>query len=608
MSNRTEFFVPAHEGLSLPAATISVQVGGRLCSALEPLEIVLAGWPGFSRARLAYNPAARTGAAENAEAEIESEFPVGSPLCIGCFYNTRPPGASTEAVPIFCGRIEGIESTFGPKAERIEVIARDFSATLERATVYGRRVAGENGSSVFLQGLDTVFGPDGKPNASAVPVQVNGRSYTAFCAEPSRGRAWTYAEAIEYLLAEHLQANCLQLVPVERLRALTENQVVRDLDVTGLSLLEALHRCCQRIHVRFRFVPRLCATGPREAIEFYKDGSGRRIELNCQRSGQKLGISRTNVAAVASSRSFWPVTNRHIAQGDFKLFEATFDLVKAWDPQLEDTDYDKFSPSTNPDFYQVKDVYRKWCLNEAGDYSCAPFDQGDAFDFTRIFGTSDYCRRRRRFWPALTADKQGRSLGYYVQVSYDSGANWWQYLYAFNNLLDECGIWLSSDQLDVETWIAALKGALRFRITASVISDERLTCTIADGPVNSSAAVTDRLITLPRQFKYRKVSTQSIFAGSTDQSPGTADEVDDTDALYEFVRHRSQGAAELIETAEVRTPYVAFDYRPGDIVEVGPDSRLLPGASDNRSTKWIERVEIDFAAQCTNLKIVRKRL
>jgi hypothetical protein len=349
-------------------------------------------------------------------------------------------------------------------------------------------------------------------------------------------------------------------------------------------------------------------TGPGQAIVFYKSGTGRAVELNCQQSGQQFGISKTNIAALRSRKNFWPVTHKYIGQGNFKVYEATFELVKAWDDGLEDTDYDKFSPSTNPDFYQVKDVYRKWCLNEAGQYSSAPYNQGDTFDFSKIFQNTNFVHRCRRFRPALTSDKQGRSLGYYLQVSYDNGLHWWQYLHAFNILLDECGVWLSSDRLDIDTWVAALNGVLRFRITASVISDERLTSAVADGPVNSTAPVVEHIITLPRQFKYRKMSDQSIFSGTTDDTLGAPDEVDDSDALHEFVRHTAATSSEIIETFDIQTPSLMFDYRVGDMVSTSPESRdLLSCRSDSRSQSQIVRVQMDFEKQCTNLRIIRQR-
>ena len=608
MSNRIDFFQSTQTRLALAGATVSILLDGALCPFLEPIEIVHSGWPEFSWARLAYNPAAYTGADLVVAEDVETELAMGKRVCIQQIYNGVPPGAAAFAFPLFEGQIEGIETEIGPNGERVEIVARDFSANLKRITVYGQRVGDSDGSSLFLVGVDTVFNLDGKPNANPMPIKVNGKSYITFCAEPSQGKLWSYAEVINYLLCEYLPNGQLQRLSVEQLQALTEGQEVRDLDVTGLNLLQALHRCCERIGLKFKFVPRLVETGPKQAIVFYKSGTGRAVELNCQPHGEQFSISKTNIASLRSRKNFWPITHKYVAQGDFKVYEATFELVKAWDGSHEDTDYDKFSPSTNPDFYQVKDVYRKWCLNEAGDYSGAPYNQGDAFDFSKIFQGGNFVRLRRRFWPVLTTDKQGRSLGYFLQVSFDNGLHWWQYLYAFNNLLDECGVWLSSDRLDVDTWVAALKGVLKFRITASVISDERLSCVVADGPVDSAADVVEHIITLPRQFKYRKVSGQSIFANSSDDALGVPDEVDDSTALYEFVRQRAAVSSEIIETVDIQTPNLVFDYRIGDRVSTNPESRDLLGyKSDNRSVSWIERVQMGFEKQCTNLKIVRKR-
>lgn len=610
MSNRIDFFQSAQTRLALPAASVSILVDGMLCPALEPVEIIRGGWPEFSWARLVYNPAAYGDSGLTAAEEIETLFAMGKTVCIRQYFNGIPPGTAAFSFPIFCGQIENLDTKMASKkGEKVEVVARDFSANLRRVSVYGQRLTEASpGAPGFLAGLDTTFNPDGKANANPEPIKVNGKSYTSFCAEPSQGKLWSYAEVIDYLLCEYLATGQLQTPGIGQLRVLTENQIVRDLDVTGLNLIKALYRCCERIGLRFKFVPRLVPTGPGQVIVFYKDGAGRTVELNCQQTGEQLSISKTNIASLHSKRNFWPITHKYIGQGDFKIIEATFALVKAWDGSLEDINYDKFSPSTNPDFYQVKDVYRKWCLNEAGDYSGAPYNQGDTFDFSKIFGSSDFARRRRRFWPTLTTDKQGKSLGYFLQVSFDDGLHWWQYLHAFNILLDECGVWLSSERLDVDTWVAALKGVLKFRITASVISDERLTCIVSDGPVNSTVPVVEHIITLPRQFKYRRVSDQSIFAGPYDETLGTADEVDDTDALYEFIRHRAVVSSETIETIDIQTPNLVFDYKVGDRVSTSPESRdLLACRSDNRSRSWIERVQMDFEKQCTNLKIVRQR-
>ena len=608
MSNRIDFFQSEQKKLSLPAGTVSVFVDGSLCPYVEPIEIVRGDWPQFSYARLAYNPAVDTDNDLVGIEDIETILPIGKTVRIGQVYNDVAPDVSVESLPIFCGQIETIETRLACDGERVEIEVRDFSAVLKRISVYGRRVAESDGSTIFLSGADTVFNEDGKGNAATEPIENDGESYTVFCAEPSGGRLFSYAEVIDYLLCEYLPSGQIHRPSIEQLQALTEDQIVRDLDVTGLDLLEALHRCCERIGLKFRFVPRLVPTGPEQAIAFYKSRTGRAVELNYQQTGETISISKTNIARLNSRRNYWPITHRYTGQGDFKVYEATFELVKAWDAADESTDYDEFSPSTNPDFYKVKDVYRKWCLNEAGDYSGQPFNQGEPFDFSKIFEGNEFVHRRRRFLPALTTDKNGKSLGYFLQVSYDDGWHWWQYLHAFNNLLDECGIWLSSDQLDVDTWIAALKGVLRFRITASVISDQRLSSVAADGPIDSTIPVIEQVITLPRQFKYRKVSGKSIFANAADDSLGQPDVVDDSAGLYEYVRKRALLSSEAIETIDVQMPNLLFDYQPGDRVTSSPESRDVLGCrNDNRSSYWIEQVQMDFEKQCTNLKIVRQR-
>ena len=608
MSNKIDFFQSEQRQLSLPAASISILVDGILCPDLELIEIVRSGWPEFGWAKLAYNPAAYTGTNVKDAENVEIEFAAGKTVCIRQYYSGILPGATTFALPIFSGQIENIDTRQTSGGEKLEIIARDSSVNLKHLSVYGQRLAKADGSSIFLAGLDTVFNPDSKGNANQTAIDLDSKNYTVFCGESSQGRFWTCAEVIDYLLCEYVPAGQLKTPSFSRLQALTENQIVRDLDVTGLNLAKALHRCCERTGLKFKFVPRLADDGPGQAIVFYKAGTGRVVELNCQPAGQRLSISKTNIAEMHSRKKFWPITNKYIGQGDFKIYEATFELIKAWDASLEQNNYDSFSPSTNPSFCQVKDVYRKWCLNEAGQYSGPPYNQGDTFDFSQIFQSSDFIHRHRRFWPCLTTDVQGRSLGYFLQVSYNSGQNWWQYLHAFNILLDECGVWLSSDQLDMDTWTAALQGSLRFRITASVVSDERLTAVAVNGPVNSTAPVVEHVITLPRQFKYRKISDQSIFTEPSSQAFGMPDEVDDSAALHEFVRHTAATSPEVIETFDIQTPSLTFDYKLGDIVSTSPESRdLLSCRSDNHSTSRIVRVQMDFTKQCTNLKIVRQR-
>lgn len=616
MGNTTDLFLPEYISLALPAGTVAVFIDGVLCDSLEPVEIVRAGWPEFSWAKLVYSPAARQATEGQSPVspleEMEDRFGMGRRVSLRQLFNATPPQAAIDGLALFEGQIESIETVIGPDNETTEtqsltsLFARDFSTILERTTVYGQYISA-GGGVVCLSGLETTFNPGGKGNRGPEVATVNGQTCAVFCASTAGARAWRLADVIDYLLSVHLPAGELHRPDLGQLLALTQTRLARDLDVTGLNLLEALYRCCEPVDLQFRFLPRLVETGPRQAIVFYRNGRGRAVELNCQQVGRPLSLSQTNIAALHSHRDFYPLTHRYIGRGDFKVYEATFELVKAWDPALESTNYYTFCPSTNPEFHKVRDVYRKWCLNEAGDYAGEPYNRGQPYDLTRIFEGGNYVCHRRRFWPTLSTDSHGRSLGYFLQVSFDDGLNWWQYSHAFDNLLEECGIWLSSDQLDVDTWVAALKGVLRFRVTASVVSDERLTCIVADGPVDSVVPVIDHVFTLPRRFQRRTVSGHSVFAGMT-EGFGEPDEADDTAALYEFIRQRAAASTAIIETTDLRTPTLALHFVPGDRVTSSPDSRdLLNCRRDNRSLIWIERVRMDFRDQCTHLKLVRQR-
>ena len=607
MSNRIDIFQPEQNSMALPAATVSVFVDGILCPVLEPVETVRSQWPDFSMARLALNPVLNIIDYTSAVEEIENMFPKGKSLSIRVFYNgTAPTNVKVSGYSIFEGQIERSNIKLKSDNNTIEIIARDFSAVLERITVYGQRIIKDT-ETIFLPGFETVFNPDGKANASSSSGQIHGNNYTVFSANTQNAKFWKYEEVIRYLLNKYVTKSQLQIPSLKRLLTLTDRQVVRDLDVTGLNLIDALQRCCERIGIRFKFVPLNTSNDPKQAIVFYKNDTAGKVELNYPESG-RINISSTNIASLHSVKNFQPVTHRFVGQGEFKIYEATFDLIKAWNDSLEGNVYSDFSPSTNPDFYKVRDVFRKWTLNEAGDYSETPYNRGDAFDFSTIFQSSDYAERRRRFWPCLTTDSQNNSLGYYLQVSFDNGLTWRQYEDAFNLLMDECGVWLSSDQLNIDLIIASMNDNLRFRITASVVSDERLTAIVANGPEDSVSPVVDHIVTLPRQFKYQKISGKSIFAGSNNGNLGIPDEVDDTDALYEFVRHLAGNSSEGIETIDVQTPILGFNYRLGDKVVSSPESRDIFSCRNSRSKSYIENVKMDFQNQCTNLKIIRKRI
>jgi hypothetical protein len=607
MLNRIDFFQSEYTNMALPAGRPVVFVDGRLCPFLEVGSVVRAAYPEFGWVKLIYNPAKLKDIEAVTGERIETVVPMGKLVSIQQVYEGAIGESAAMTVPIFVGQIEQVDRNLGRKGDIVEIIARDISAVLGRVTVYGQRLTTGVFETIFLEGFKTVFNKDGEPNASQKTIEYEGKHYSVFEADSRCAKYWTCAEAILYLLSEYLPFGRLQLPELDHLEAIIGNQISEELDVSGIDVLSALCKCCAQVGIRFKFVPSLSATGASQQIVFYRPGSGGEVEVNCQHFGQELSVSKTAILELQSERNFWPVTHRYVGRGGYKVFEATFDLIKAWDSAGEGGSQSDYS-TDDEDFEQVRDVYRKWCLNEAGDYSGSPYNQGSAFDFSWIFETNLYVQRRRKFIEALSTDSTGGYLGYFLQISYNNGATWQEYLEGFDVLDDECGVWLSSIDLDNDLWSAAVSGQLKFRITASVASDERLTCSIAKGPVNSVADVVDHIIELSNRFAFRRVSSRSIFHKSTDTAIDIPGEVDDTTALVVYIRRLSEAQLEVIEKIEVKTPVLMLNYRIGDSVVASPDSRDILGIRlDPRSDFWIERILMNCLEQCTHLKILRRR-
>jgi hypothetical protein len=605
MSNRVDFYLSREQRLAVPAGRCIVFVGGAPCPYLSVKEIVRAGAPEYGRACLVYDPAVWPQGERVTVERIETVAALGRRVCVASVYDGGMGAAAVETVTLFAGSVEHIETDVGGDREAAEIVARDFAARMGRITVFGSRVLDRDGRTVRLAGREPVFNRDGLPNGSAAAVQHAGQWRRVFESDPARARRWTCAEAVRCLLCEHLAAGELGIPCIEQLEGVFGGHILRALDVTGMSLLRAVEECCERTGVKFRFEPAESQAGHDERVVFYRPGAGRSVELNHQCGGERLSLTRTNMCRVASRRGA-PVTHRFVGWGGWKTYEATFGLIKAWDPSLEGGQQDVYSPSTNEDFAAVRDVYRRWCLNEAGDYSDPPYNQGGPFDFSRIFEQAGYIRHRRRFEKALST-RDGESRGWYLEVSYDSGATWRAYADSFDVLKDECGVRLSSDELSAELWPAIAAGTLKFRITATVQSDTRLIVIAANGPVNSTAEVTDHLIEA-NEFQYRKVSPASVFYRGTGTLPVCADERDNSEALHGYVRHICEGYDAVIETIDVETPIVAQFHLPGDRVVCGLDSRDVLGVRrDARSVFVIDRAAVDFEKQCTRLRILQSR-
>lgn len=493
--------------------------------------------------------------------------------------------------PLFSGVIIQGNASIAGDGENVEVLAVDYAVYNNGRIIDSMQVLGFNGDASNIKAKEIVFNPDGRANRSATTKKINGRSFYVFDCNESTACYWNYATAIQYIVSEYLTNDVFRQASLSSLEQETAGQILRDIDITGLSPLVAIERLCQRagLHFGIAHVP-AGENETKEILQFYRRGKGRRIFLRHQVPGLTLNLAETNLSHCSIKTVSPEETIQAIGQGDIKRYESTFELAKGWDPALEINNYELYSPTSNDDFIKYKDVFRKWVLNEAGDYSGQPYNQGDPYDLSRVFGNSQYSLRRRRFWPCLSSNPLGKSFGYYVEVSYNSGNTWQPYAGAFNVILDECGIYISSNQLDGDLWIAITGDYLLFRITASIDSDQPLEAIINDGPINSSRRVRSEFFNLGNEYKYRQISSGSLFHNNDNIETGLPDTIDDTENMRGQLRDQILRLKHdnLSGTAELA--WIHPDIWPGDIIK-GISGRELDFTTNQYSTDCMPQVD-----------------
>jgi len=267
--------------------------------------------------------------------------------------------------------------------------------------------------------------------------------------------------------------------------------------------------------------------------------------------------AKTHFAALRVRMDFAAAPRRYVARGDCRLQESTFDLVAGWEDSLATSDPDDFSPRTNPDFDDVRDVFRKWVLNEDGAYSGPPYDRGEAPDLSDLFEGTPYVRRHRRLLPCLSRDGLSRSRGVYVEISLDGGTSWEQSTLAARVLRDECGLYLTEDPLPSRYLAAAMRGQVCVRATATVESDALLAAEYA-GAEGADLPGRTRHVNVPAGYRYRRVAPTSRFHGE-----GGADEVDDTARLQDLIRAAWDADRRAPAPARIEVPYLALGHRVG---------------------------------------------
>jgi hypothetical protein len=314
-------------------------------------------------------------------------------------------------------------------------------------------------------------------------------------------------------------------------------------------------------------------------LAVFQRGVGPKKNLKLQKPGENLDLKKTNMENGDFACGNQSLINRVEAFGDFKLFESTFELKKAWATSLDNIGEDQKVEGEKDlagvawvDRPQHHRVCRDYVLNEAGDYNGVRSEYREPYNFKEVFGV-DTVPRRRRFLPCITLGRDRLPLGangYFVEYhdgSVGDGEDGWRDAtgIGFEILSNECGVRFTGATLPPEL---SMQTNLRVRITASVYSDERIKHTTKPTPNSPQPDIAPTLIDVTDRFHYRKIHKDSQFLKNDRGDRYENSQVDDTKRMIEFAERIVAATDHLDVRGTAVIPNLDGDsYDLGDIIE-----------------------------------------
>lgn len=376
------------------------------------------------------------------------------------------------------------------------------------------------------------------------------RTDNAAAYQGKTAKLWTLNEAASFLCRwlnfgepyiKNPDAASLAVLP-------TDNKLLRN---HPIKYGQHLPGCLEELLDPYGFSWYVELVGTERHIKFFRRGVGFLRTFAMQRPGEQIDMNKTNVESVnigfdVTSRAF----NAVEIQGDYKHYESTFELMPAWEADLDASTDDELSKdsedwATNP---KLARVWRDWVLNEAGDYDHAMYR---VYPLHEVFGAGNNLvyNNRRKFLPCISLGDDGSPVGQtggIIVEWWDAAAvpPQWRPLDEIESvekhveILDrECGIRFTGlvppaqlrGQGLVGNYTQEVRGA-RVRVTATIISDERITKTLA-APASLIADKKELVLELPSRFKFRKIHKDSINYDAVNFSTLKSTEVNDSAAM-----------------------------------------------------------------------------
>lgn len=364
-------------------------------------------------------------------------------------------------------------------------------------------------------------------------------------------------------------------------------------------------------------------------IVIFRRGAGPEKTVKLAASGEDRDLSTSSVAAVEATWNIAEGANIVEVYGSFLEVEGTFELQRAW-PASKDslTVLDLEKDGDNSQYEANPDVWRKWVLNEAGDYT-ATRSGNTLFDLNEIeiedggdkaLGENNIIRRRR-FYPPLTKAPDDGRRDYLVEYLHQSDT--YGDLPEWRNVLTlpdahvailerECGIIFNGQKPPEE--LVRLGADARVRITACLRGDQRLSYTAVKTEVSPNGADIRLMVNAETRYHKRQriedtdATYCSRYADENLYSDGVipdADTADDTTAI-EFFAIRTRNLEQSARLAPVITLQGYHpEYKIGDLItEVeGRGLSFNQNAEDNATKKYPQVIEIEYTQTDTKLTL-----
>lgn len=474
----------------------------------------------------------------------------------------------SEDLIIAWGRIVKFREVINRDVEQLEVVAR-LDHHLIGGLLQYYHTYDVIGDAVMVVEDDIVFNPviDDKVESNLSSdyefegffIFVDPESMRTTAARSTQGQAaqaWYLHEAVYYickLLFDMRNLGAFTLPDKDHLFKVFENfdeALFKNVRIPlGSSLPSALDKLLKPFGYSWYPSTKIDKDGNvQNVLEFFELGKGTNLDVYLERPGNRIDNLNTNLDDFSCEYSVADLTNQVAAFSKKILREGTFELHKGWDEDLDVTDLDDLKRENLDAQPELRDVGRKWVLNEAGDYTGLRTEITQYTDLTDLLG--DYVVKRRKLeTPVTRRDSDANNL---ITVDWmnPETEEWEPVKWSFSILERECGIYIEGDQPPEALWdlVQEDPSTARIRVTASIRGDSR-TWTFADKQDSSpNGQVIESIIDLSSEFDDRAVLKTGSLQSKFKDDP--SDEIDPESQMELYSNyHRDRDDAATVNTS-----------------------------------------------------------